>query len=66
MALQQSVEAPALTENALVVLKKRYLRKNEYGEVVETPEEMFDRVANAVAAAELIYDPHADAPFSNV
>ena len=60
MALQQSVEAPALTENALVVLKKRYLKKNEYGEVVETPEEMFDRVANAVAAAELIYDPHAD------
>ena len=60
MALQQSVEAPALTENALVVLKKRYLKKNEYGEVVETPEEMFHRVANSVAEAELIYDPQAD------
>jgi ribonucleoside-diphosphate reductase alpha chain len=59
MALQQSVEAPALTENALVVLKKRYLKKNEYGEVVETPEEMFHRVAHTVAEAELIYDPHA-------
>jgi ribonucleoside-diphosphate reductase alpha chain len=59
MALQQSVEAPALTENALVVLKKRYLRKNEYGEVVETPEEMFRRVADTVAEAELIYDPQA-------
>ena len=58
MALQQSVEAPALTENALVVLKKRYLKKNEYGEVVETPEEMFHRVANTVAEAELVYDPH--------
>jgi ribonucleoside-diphosphate reductase alpha chain len=58
MALQQSVEAPALTENALVVLKKRYLKKNEYGEVMETPEEMFHRVANTVAEAELIYDPH--------
>jgi len=60
MALQQSVEAPALTENALVVLKKRYLKKNEYGEVVETPEEMFHRVANTVAEAELIYHPQAD------
>ena len=59
MALQQSVQAPALTENALVVLKKRYLKKNEYGEVVETPEEMFHRVADTVAEAELIYDPHA-------
>ena len=55
MALQQSVEAPTLTENALVVLKKRYLKKNEYGEVAETPEEMFRRVANSVAEAELIY-----------
>jgi ribonucleoside-diphosphate reductase alpha chain len=60
MALQQSVGTPSLTENALVVLKKRYLKKNEYGEVVETPEEMFHRVANSVAEAELIYDPHAD------
>ncbi|MEE9121843.1 MAG: vitamin B12-dependent ribonucleotide reductase [Syntrophobacteria bacterium] len=60
MALQQDVEPPALTENALVVLKKRYLKKNEYGEVVETPEEMFHRVAEAVAGAELTYDPQAD------
>ena len=60
MDLQQSLESPALTENALVVLKKRYLKKNEYGEVVETPEEMFHRVANTVAEAELIYDPQAD------
>ena len=44
MALQQDVESPALTENALVVLKKRYLKKNDYGEVVETPEEMFRRL----------------------
>jgi ribonucleoside-diphosphate reductase alpha chain len=60
MDLQQSVESPALTENALVVLKKRYLKKNEYGEVVETAEEMFHRVANTVAEAELIYHPQAD------
>ncbi|MEJ2366356.1 MAG: ribonucleotide reductase N-terminal alpha domain-containing protein, partial [Deltaproteobacteria bacterium] len=60
MALQQDVESPPLTENALVVLKKRYLKKNDYGEVVETPEEMFCRVADAVAEAELRYDPQAE------
>ncbi|PNV86471.1 MAG: ribonucleoside-diphosphate reductase, adenosylcobalamin-dependent [Desulfobacteraceae bacterium] len=60
MAPQQSTNGPVLTENALVVLKKRYLRKNEYDEVTETPADMFRRVANAVAQAELIYDPQAD------
>ena len=60
MAAQRSVESPALTENSLVVLKKRYLKKNDYGEVAETPDEMFLRVANAVAEAERLYDPQAD------
>jgi ribonucleoside-diphosphate reductase alpha chain len=41
-----------LTENALVTLKSRYLRKDEQGRVTETPEELFRRVARAVAAAE--------------
>ena len=60
MAPERGVDTPQLTENALVVLKKRYLKKNEYGEVVETPEEMFSRVAKAVAEADLIYEPEAD------
>ena len=34
------------------VLHQRYLRKNEHGQVVETPRKMFWRIANAVAAAE--------------
>jgi ribonucleotide reductase alpha subunit len=34
-----------LPENALKVLEARYLPKNEEGTVVETPEEMFRRVA---------------------
>ncbi len=42
-----------LSPNALVTLKARYLRKNERGEVVESPEQMFRRVARAVAAAEI-------------
>ncbi len=49
-----------LTANALTVLQKRYLRKNEHGEITETPEEMFRRVAHAVAAADAIYDPKVD------
>jgi len=33
------------------ILRKRYLMKNEKGEVVETEEQMFRRVANEIAAA---------------
>jgi ribonucleoside-diphosphate reductase alpha chain len=49
-----------LTVNAVNVLKKRYLLKDEHGKVVETPDRMFRRVAGAVASAELQYDPGAD------
>jgi len=43
----------ALSDNALKVLQARYLRKNFSGEFVETPDELFMRVASAVAEAEL-------------
>ncbi|MFC2032759.1 vitamin B12-dependent ribonucleotide reductase [Chloroflexota bacterium] len=49
-----------LTENALHVLERRYLEKDKQGRIIETPEEMFHRVAHAIALAELIYDPKAD------
>lgn len=48
-----------LTENALVVLKKRYLRKDSKGNVIETPEQLFQRVAHHIASAELIFDKNA-------
>jgi len=42
-------------ENALIVLRKRYLKKDENGEVLETPKEMFWRVATVVASIEKIH-----------
>jgi len=49
-----------LTENALKVLKARYLLRDEAGHPVESPEEMFRRVARTVAASESAFD--GDAP----
>jgi len=40
------------TENALVVLKNRYLKRNEESQTCETPEVLFVRVARSVAAVE--------------
>jgi ribonucleoside-diphosphate reductase alpha chain len=47
--------ATVLTENALRVLQQRYLIKDENGKVIETHEEMFERVAKAIASAESLY-----------
>ncbi|MDI6801437.1 MAG: adenosylcobalamin-dependent ribonucleoside-diphosphate reductase [Thermodesulfovibrionales bacterium] len=49
-----------LSENALKVLSARYLLRNEKGNVVETPEEMFRRVAHNIAKAEKLYNEDAD------
>ncbi len=43
------------SENALTVLRARYLKKNETGRIVETPEEMFRRIAKALATVEELY-----------
>ncbi len=41
-----------LSKNAVNLLKKRYLQQDEKGEIVETPQEMFARVAENIASAE--------------
>jgi len=51
---------PKLTQNAVVVLKRRYLKKDINGKVIETPAKMFQRVARNIASAETIYDSKAD------
>ena len=49
-----------LSPSALKVLEKRYLKRDEEGTPVETPADMFARVAENIAQAELIYDPTVD------
>jgi ribonucleoside-diphosphate reductase alpha chain len=49
-----------LSLNAIKVLERRYLRKDEEGDVIETPGGMFRRVARNVAQADLIYNPDTD------
>ena len=44
-----------LSENAIKVLEKRYLKKDDDGKVVETPDEMFWRVARNIATADSYY-----------
>ncbi len=40
------------SENSLIVIRNKYLRKNEHMQVIETPEAWLDRVAGAIAMAE--------------
>lgn len=49
-----------LGKNALTVLEKRYLIRDGEGNPTEGAEELFRRVAKAVAAADAVYDPTAD------
>ena len=47
-------------KNARSVLERRYLLKDENGNCMETIEGMFHRVADAVAAADLHFDPQGN------
>lgn len=49
-----------ISKNAMEVLHRRYLAKDECGNIIETPEQLFRRVANAVASADKKYDAEAD------
>ena len=45
-----------LSINAIKVLRSRYLVRDEKGQIIETPSELFRRVAGAVALADKKYD----------
>src|SRR4030066_1380812 len=49
-----------LTQNAIAVLEKRDLLKELQGNIVETPEDLFRRVARNIAQADRPYDPSVD------
>src|SRR4051794_2687148 len=53
-ALPRATKLPKakLTENARTVLETRYLWKDRQGKAIETPEELFARVARSIAAVE--------------
>jgi ribonucleoside-diphosphate reductase alpha chain len=44
-----------LSQNALTVLKRRYLRRDDQGRVIESTDEMFRRVASHLASVERTY-----------
>jgi len=48
-------DVPVLTENALTVLQSRYLIKDHEGKCIETPAQLFSRVASLIAEAEAKY-----------
>ncbi|MCF8068940.1 MAG: vitamin B12-dependent ribonucleotide reductase [Desulfobacterales bacterium] len=49
-----------LSPHAQIVLEKRYLKKDQHGKVIETPEALFKRVAENIAAADIKFDADAD------
>ncbi|HTG17008.1 MAG TPA: ribonucleotide reductase N-terminal alpha domain-containing protein, partial [Blastocatellia bacterium] len=53
-----------LTENAFLVLEKRILARDHQGNISETPEQMFRRVARSVAQADLDHGSPEDAASS--
>jgi ribonucleoside-diphosphate reductase alpha chain len=49
-----------LDQNALTVLEKRYLKKDDEGSIIETPTDLFYRVAENIAQADKNYNKNAD------
>ncbi len=59
-SIPKNLPKPQLSENSLIVLKKRYLKKDDNANPIENAEDMFWRVAYNIAQAELNYNPSAD------
>ena len=48
-------DEPVISENAMTVLETRYLIKDEQGKIIETPGQLFSRVARLAASIEANY-----------
>ena len=55
-----------LTYNAMAVLERRYLLRNERGKIIETPGQMFRRVARAIASVERLKKKEWEEKFFNL
>jgi len=51
---------PNLTRNAITVLERRYLKRDQEGKVLETPADLFLRVAGTISAADRVFDSQAE------
>lgn len=51
----QKISNLNFSDNSAKILANRYLRRNEYGEVGETPEGLLDRISNTVAEPDRSY-----------
>jgi ribonucleoside-diphosphate reductase alpha chain len=59
-SLEKKIEDPfanslGLSPNSMITLRERYLQKNENGEIIETPEQMFTRIAKNISQADSNY-----------
>ena len=55
-----SIDISSLTDNAIKVLERRYLKRDRDGNALETPSQMFKRVADTIAAADRVFNDQAD------
>ncbi|MCR4324797.1 MAG: adenosylcobalamin-dependent ribonucleoside-diphosphate reductase [Candidatus Curtissbacteria bacterium] len=51
---------PTLSENAAYIAKTRYAFRDEKGDPIETPRDMFWRIAYYIGAADTIYSPRGE------
>lgn len=56
----EAAKPSRFSHTALTVLQKRYLEKDESGHVIETPDDLFRRVAHNIASAESLYNDGDD------
>lgn len=61
LALPTDLIEPKISKNSLEIMKKRHLQKDKNGKVIETPQEMFWRVASSMAGEDAKYVKGAEA-----